>query len=99
MLSTRVHVGIDRCRAYTAGIAVAKMIALKEIGIGFALDNFGSGFCSLSYLKRLPLDQLKIAPAFVHEVLEDSADATADSFVALAESLGLAIMAEGVETE
>ncbi|SDW63408.1 diguanylate cyclase/phosphodiesterase with PAS/PAC sensor(s) [Thiocapsa roseopersicina] len=79
--------------------SLAKMIALKETGVGFTLDNFGSGYCSLSYLKRLPLDQLKIAPAFVREVLEDSADATADSFVALAESLGLAIMAEGVETE
>ncbi|UHD18531.1 EAL domain-containing protein [Thiocapsa bogorovii] len=80
--------------------SLAKMIALKETGVGFTLDNFGSGYCSLSYLKRLPLDQLKIAPAFVHEVLEGSEDdATADSFVALAESLGLAIMAEGVETE
>ncbi|WP_170164716.1 EAL domain-containing protein [Thiocapsa rosea] len=80
--------------------AFVKMIALKETGVGFTLDNFGSGYCSLSYLKRLPLDQLKIAPAFVHEVLEDSEDdAIADSFVALAQSLGLAIMAEGVETE
>jgi diguanylate cyclase (GGDEF)-like protein/PAS domain S-box-containing protein len=76
-----------------------KMSALKETGIGFTLDNFGSGYCSLSYLKRLPLDQLKLAPAFVHEVLEDSEDdAIAESFVALAESLGLAIMAEGIET-
>jgi diguanylate cyclase (GGDEF)-like protein/PAS domain S-box-containing protein len=76
-----------------------KMSALKETGVGFTLDNFGSGYCSLSYLKRLPLDQLKLAPAFVHEVLEDSEDdAIAESFVALAESLGLAIMAEGIET-
>ncbi len=76
-----------------------KMRALKETGVGFTLDNFGSGYCSLSYLKRLPLDQLKLAPAFVHEVLESSQDdATAESFVALAESLGLAIMAEGIET-
>ena len=80
--------------------SLEKMIALKETGVGFTLDNFGSGYCSLSYLKRLPLDQLKIAPAFVREVLEDCEnDATADSFVALAESLGLALMAEGVETE
>ncbi|WP_296809962.1 EAL domain-containing protein [Thiocapsa sp.] len=80
--------------------SLVKMTALKETGVGFTLDNFGSGYCSLSYLKRLPLDQLKIAPAFVREVLEDcDDDATADSFVALAESLGLAIMAEGVETE
>ncbi len=80
--------------------ALVKMLALKQTGVGFTLDNFGSGYCSLSYLKRLPLDQLKLAPAFVREVLADSDDdATADSFVALAESLGLAIMAEGVETE
>ncbi len=79
--------------------SLVKMLALKEMGVGLTLDNFGSGHCSLSYLKRLPLDHLKIAPAFVREVLEDSEDATADSFVALAQSLGLAIMAEGVETE
>jgi EAL domain-containing protein (putative c-di-GMP-specific phosphodiesterase class I) len=79
---------------------LVKMSALKETGVGFTLDNFGVGYCSLSYLKRLPIDRLKIAPAFVREVLEDSEDdAIADSFVALAESLGLAIMAEGVETE
>ncbi|CRI64535.1 Diguanylate cyclase/phosphodiesterase with PAS/PAC sensor(S) (modular protein) [Thiocapsa sp. KS1] len=80
--------------------SLVKMRALKETGVGFTLDNFGSGYCSLSYLKRLPLDQLKLAPAFVHEVLESSQDdATAESFVALAESLGLAIMAEGIETQ
>jgi diguanylate cyclase (GGDEF)-like protein/PAS domain S-box-containing protein len=78
---------------------LAKMTLLKATGVGLTLDNFGVGYCSLSYLKRLPLDLLKIAPAFVREVLNDPDDDTiADRFVALAESLGLAIMAEGVET-
>lgn len=78
---------------------LTKMTALKSIGLGFTLDNFGSGYCSLSNLKRLPLDQLKIAPAFVREVLVDTnGDAIAEPFVALAKGLGLALMAEGVET-
>lgn len=82
------------------GDTLAKMTALKAIGVGFTLDNFGLGYCSLSYLKRLPLDQLKLAPSFVREVLADPKDdAIADHFVALAEGMGLAIMAEGVETE
>ncbi|MCG6985113.1 MAG: EAL domain-containing protein [Thiocapsa sp.] len=82
------------------GDTLTKMTALKANGVGFTLDNFGIGYCSLSYLKRLPLDQLKLAPSFVREVLADPKDdAIADHFVALAEGMGLAIMAEGVETE
>jgi EAL domain-containing protein (putative c-di-GMP-specific phosphodiesterase class I) len=78
---------------------VVKMTALKARGIGFSLDDFGTGFSSLSYLRRLPLDQLKIDQSFVRNLLSSKKDvAIAQAVVSLGQSLELQVIAEGVET-
>ncbi|MFJ9452788.1 MULTISPECIES: EAL domain-containing protein [unclassified Herbaspirillum] len=73
---------------------------LKAMGIDLLLDDFGTGFSSLSYLKRFPFDRVKIDRSFVTNLTEDSDDAAiTKAIISMAHSLGIKVIAEGIETE
>ena len=78
---------------------VFKIEKLKRHGITFSLDDFGTGFSSLNYLAKLPLDELKIDQSFVREMMVDQNNAViVKTIISLGQSLGLAVIAEGVES-
>ncbi len=83
-----------------AAETVASLRRLKEAGLSLAVDDFGTGYSSLAYLKKFPIDALKIDKSFVSELKAGGEDASiCSAIIALAHNLGLKVIAEGVETE
>lgn len=78
---------------------VLKMKALQQSGVQFSIDDFGTGYSSLSYLRKLPLQELKIDKSFVQAIDDAEQRTIVDSVIAIAKTLGLRIVAEGVETQ
>ena len=79
---------------------IERMQALKGVGVTFSMDDFGTGYSSLAYLTRLPLDELKIDQSFVANLPGNRNDSViAQTIVTMGQSLGLVVVAEGVETE
>ncbi|MDP2144672.1 MAG: EAL domain-containing protein, partial [Gallionella sp.] len=79
---------------------IAKMHAIRQIGVSFSMDDFGTGYSSLAYLTQLPLNQLKIDKSFVQHIGSKASDSTIiQTIIGMANNLGMEVIAEGVETQ
>jgi len=81
-----------------ADSAVDKLRALKAIGVQLAIDDFGTGFSGFSYLRRFPVDALKIGQTFVHEITGNQDETIVSAMINIGNSLKRRVIAEGVET-
>jgi EAL domain-containing protein (putative c-di-GMP-specific phosphodiesterase class I) len=80
--------------------SVPLMWRLKNTGVALSIDDFGTGFSNLSYLRRFPVDRLKIDLSFVREITTDPGSlAISEAIITMSHSLNLQVVAEGVETE
>ena len=80
--------------------AIPNMISLAEMGVGISIDNFGTGYSSLDYLKKLPVQKIKIDQSFIRDIAADAADRAIISAVTdMARDMNLRVIAVGVETE
>jgi EAL domain-containing protein (putative c-di-GMP-specific phosphodiesterase class I) len=79
--------------------AAAKIRELRAQGVKFALDDFGTGYSSLAYLRRLPIDYLKIDRSFVRDIdVESGSTVLAEAITSLGQAMHIEVIAEGVET-
>jgi diguanylate cyclase (GGDEF)-like protein/PAS domain S-box-containing protein len=90
----------ESCMLQNPAAAIVELKRLREMGISLSIDDFGTGYSSLNYLKRLPINNLKIDRSFVKNIVQDTNNAAiAKAVIALGHALNLQIIAEGVETQ
>jgi diguanylate cyclase (GGDEF)-like protein len=98
----RDYIGLELTETYLMQFAeetVTQLERLKHAGVKLAMDDFGSGYSSLGYLKRFKIDTIKIDQILVHDIVEDKDDRSiAEAIIKMGHSLGLQVVAEGVET-
>ena len=89
----------ESCFMNDTEVSVATLNAISALGVKLSLDDFGTGFSSLGYIKALPLSEIKIDRSFIRDIRNDQSDKViVSSTIALAHNLGLTVVAEGVET-